>query len=386
MPRIRSVHPEICDSEELAQISAAAERTYVRLWTHLDDEGRIADRPKVLAARLYPVHDDVGPAEVDHDLEELATAGLVIRYQVDGAAYLAVRGSWDRWQRPQNPKPSAIPPPPGSAVDPVAQMTGNTIRARRKAAGLSLRALAEQLDIDHSYLSRAERGQSVLSVELRQKLVQLLPKAVDNRGDRGDSTEVTTGHQASYPQEDGPRVVTKGDHLVSSGDSPTVTSENGQLPPPTDPSTTPDADTAADVVSSGDHLVTDGDTERELEWERELNPPRAHASEPPAPDGSTTDDGGGRTDQEQPNPDLAYQQAVIGRLPDRIRRRLAAEGPRALGRLHRALRDARLAGIRIGAIRDALNAAPALDAGTKSIAAVATTRIRNLIGQEPASA
>lgn len=270
MARIRSVHPEICDSDELAQISAEAERTYVRLWTHLDDEGRITDRPKVLAARLYPVHDHVGPTEVDRDLAELATAGLIVRYRVDGAAYLAVRGSWDRWQQPRDPKPSAIPPPPGAQIDPVAQMTGETVRARRTAAGLSLRALAEQLDIDHAHLSRAERGQATLSVDLRQRLVQLLPAG----GDHGDSLTVTT----SPDPEPAHPVDNRGDQVVTDGDSvrsPEVTTLDDAAHPATDPTSDPD-ETAGDqwcaVVTNGD---TEGEREREREeeWEKEMGTP-----------------------------------------------------------------------------------------------------------------
>ena len=58
MARIRSVKPELCTSETMAEVSAEAERTFVRLWTHCDDEGRCKDNPKLLKAALFPLHDD----------------------------------------------------------------------------------------------------------------------------------------------------------------------------------------------------------------------------------------------------------------------------------------------------------------------------------------
>lgn len=119
MPRIRSVHPEICDDVALSAISANAERTYVRLWTHLDDEGRAEDRPKLLAARLYPEHDDMGPAEVERDLAELETAGLLIRYEAEGKRILTAKPSaWKKFQKPRHPTASKLPPMPETSAQP----------------------------------------------------------------------------------------------------------------------------------------------------------------------------------------------------------------------------------------------------------------------------
>lgn len=110
MPRIRSVHPDICEDDVLASVSAYAERTFVRLWTVLDDEGRTKDNPRLLAAQLYPLHDRV---DVDRDLAELAAAGLVLRYEVDGKRYLCAKPeAWARYQKPRRKVASKLPPPP----------------------------------------------------------------------------------------------------------------------------------------------------------------------------------------------------------------------------------------------------------------------------------
>lgn len=112
MPRIRSVHPEICEDITLAEVSAYAERTFVRLWTHLDDEGRGVDEPKLLKARLYPLHDSMTVERVEKDLAELEAKGLLQRYEVDGKRYLSAKPqAWHQWQKPQRRKPSKLPAP-----------------------------------------------------------------------------------------------------------------------------------------------------------------------------------------------------------------------------------------------------------------------------------
>ena len=108
MARIRSVKPELCSSETMAGVSAEVERTFVRLWTHCDDEGRAKDHPKLLKAQLFPLHDDVTAADVDRHLDDLVRAGCIVRYRVDGERFLCIP-SWANHQRPQKPQTSKIP-------------------------------------------------------------------------------------------------------------------------------------------------------------------------------------------------------------------------------------------------------------------------------------
>lgn len=121
MARIRSVKPEICTSETMARLTAVEERTFCRLWTHLDDEGRAVDNPRLIKAAIYPLHDDMTADAVDAILDALAAEGLIVRYVVDGKRYLAVP-SWREHQRPQKSIPSKLPAPgrEGDDNDPVA--------------------------------------------------------------------------------------------------------------------------------------------------------------------------------------------------------------------------------------------------------------------------
>ena len=110
MPRIRSIHPDACDSEKLASLSDSAERTLFRLLTHSDDEGRGEDRTKLLAAKLYPLHDGKDADTVDADLDELQQVGLLVRYTVSGKRYYTIPTFKD-WQNPRHPTPSKLPGP-----------------------------------------------------------------------------------------------------------------------------------------------------------------------------------------------------------------------------------------------------------------------------------
>lgn len=113
MPRIRSIHPDICDDETVAGLSAYAFRTWVLLWTHLDDKGRGPDNPKLWKGKLYPLADDVTSERVLRDLDELTACGLLIRYEADGKRWLTTKPeTWAKYQRPQHPTPSKIPDPP----------------------------------------------------------------------------------------------------------------------------------------------------------------------------------------------------------------------------------------------------------------------------------
>lgn len=113
MPRIRSVHPEICEDDCLPEVSAYAERTFVRLWTHMDDEGRVVDDARLLKAKLYPLHDSMTAERVEKDLCELAQVDLLQRYVVDGKRYLCAKPkAWARWQKPRRKVESKLPPSP----------------------------------------------------------------------------------------------------------------------------------------------------------------------------------------------------------------------------------------------------------------------------------
>jgi hypothetical protein len=95
----------------MATLPAALERTYVRLWTHCDDDGRAIDNPRLIKAALYPLNDEQTHQTIDTELDQLQERGLITRYEVDGFRFLAVV-KWHQYQKPQKKVESKYPPPP----------------------------------------------------------------------------------------------------------------------------------------------------------------------------------------------------------------------------------------------------------------------------------
>lgn len=115
MARIRSVHPDICTDEALVNASAAAERLYVRLWTHLDDDGRCVDNALLLKAALFPIHQHVTAKHIGGWVDELVSLGCLFRYEHAGRHYLTVKPDrWSVWQKPRRKVDSKLPAPASS--------------------------------------------------------------------------------------------------------------------------------------------------------------------------------------------------------------------------------------------------------------------------------
>lgn len=117
MARIRTIKPEFFTSLTVADLPLSARLTFIGLWTHVDDEGRCVDDPRLVRAAVWPL-DDRTAAEVEDDLRALHDASLIRRYEAAGRRFLAV-SNWSEHQRIDKPKPSKIPAPEdGTPVPP----------------------------------------------------------------------------------------------------------------------------------------------------------------------------------------------------------------------------------------------------------------------------
>lgn len=127
--RIRSVSPDICIDKKLAEMDdARAERTFVRLWTYCDDDGRARAEIRLIKAAIYPLHDSMTPAEVQRDIDLLAHWELVVLYEIDGEPYLHVP-KFSKWQKPNRKVDSKLPPPPppGNSMRPHSQSSESAV-------------------------------------------------------------------------------------------------------------------------------------------------------------------------------------------------------------------------------------------------------------------
>ena len=114
MARIRSIKPEFPQSESMGNVSRDARLTFILLWTLADDEGRLRGNSRMLASLLFPYDDgedghvSTTGKNVEAWLDELEREGCIVRYQIDGAAYVQV-SNWLIHQKIDKPSKSKIP-------------------------------------------------------------------------------------------------------------------------------------------------------------------------------------------------------------------------------------------------------------------------------------
>lgn len=101
MARIRTLKPEFCSSEQVADCSPNARLLFVCMWCFCDDAGIHQDSPKRLKMEVFP-SDDFTAADVSAMVDELVVAGLLERYMVRDASYLRVTG-WRKHQKIDQP-------------------------------------------------------------------------------------------------------------------------------------------------------------------------------------------------------------------------------------------------------------------------------------------
>lgn len=110
MARIRNIKPDFFMSDDVSELDYRTRLTWIGLWTHADDHGRLKDNPRAIKGAVWSLDDSVAVREVEADLGMLARRGRIVRYQADGQRYLAIV-NWHRHQRPNRPSPSKIPAP-----------------------------------------------------------------------------------------------------------------------------------------------------------------------------------------------------------------------------------------------------------------------------------
>lgn len=108
----RILKESICTSDSIDQLSSFCENFFYRLIVNCDDYGRMDARPKVLAAKLYPLK-DIRTEHIEKALQALASAELVTLYEVDGKPYLQMR-TWSAHQTIRAKK-SKYPSPDGES-------------------------------------------------------------------------------------------------------------------------------------------------------------------------------------------------------------------------------------------------------------------------------
>ena len=150
MARARNIKPGFFMNEVLAEFSFATRLMFIGLWTLADREGRLEDRPKRIKIQLFPLDDGL---DIDSMMSDLAKAGFLVRYEVDGVRYCQI-ANFTKHQTPHHKEAaSEFPPPAGQpaitrhAYD-VPKRQRESIFARDGHACLKCSS-TEALTIDH---------------------------------------------------------------------------------------------------------------------------------------------------------------------------------------------------------------------------------------------
>lgn len=101
MPRIRTIKPEFCVSEQVAECSTTARLLFVLMWCWCDDGGRHPANTKRLKMELFP-GDSFSDKEMRGFVSELIEAGLLIEYVYENAVFWQVTG-WKKHQKIDKP-------------------------------------------------------------------------------------------------------------------------------------------------------------------------------------------------------------------------------------------------------------------------------------------
>lgn len=108
MARIRTIKPGFFRDHDIAKLPLSARLTFIGLWTYVDDEGRGVDDPRLVKGDLWQLDDKHTVKKVDQDLQILAKAGRIERYEMNGRRYLRVV-KWKQHQKINRPSDSVIP-------------------------------------------------------------------------------------------------------------------------------------------------------------------------------------------------------------------------------------------------------------------------------------
>jgi len=114
MARIRSLKPELPQSESMGNVSRDARLTFIQLFTLADDEGRLRGNSRMLASLLFPYDDGedghvlTTAKDVEAWLVELERESCIVRYQIGAAPYVQI-SNWLIHQKIDKPSKSKIP-------------------------------------------------------------------------------------------------------------------------------------------------------------------------------------------------------------------------------------------------------------------------------------
>jgi hypothetical protein len=115
MSRARNIKPGFFENDELAECSAYARLLFIGLWTLADRRGILEDRPKRIAAAIFPYEQ----LDIEQLLTELSERGFVERYTVGDRRGILIPAFCKHQNPHQNESANSLPAPEQHQSTPV---------------------------------------------------------------------------------------------------------------------------------------------------------------------------------------------------------------------------------------------------------------------------
>ncbi|WDM42522.1 hypothetical protein KV395_04215 [Microbacterium luteolum] len=113
--------PEFWRSDDVAELDWHHRLVYIGLWSYVDDGGVGRDDIRLIVADLFPLDDrDEASRRTQEALTELSRSGHIVRYVVDGKAYLHIPTLLSH-QVINRPSKKRLPLPPNTPQPPLAE-------------------------------------------------------------------------------------------------------------------------------------------------------------------------------------------------------------------------------------------------------------------------
>ena len=122
--RARSLKPGLCKNEVLGKADPINTYVYEGLWMLADRAGRLEDRPERIHAEINPYRPEASTVQA---LDWLGAKHFIVRYRVNGHAYIWIPTFLDHQNPHVREPPSRIPPVEKADAD---QGSGNEHGAR----------------------------------------------------------------------------------------------------------------------------------------------------------------------------------------------------------------------------------------------------------------
>ena len=124
MARARNIKPGFFRNADLVELSFESRLLFIGLWTLADRSGRLEDKPKQIKMEIFPA-DNI---DCNALLDDLASTGMLARYEVDGKRYLQVV-NFAKHQNPHRDEKASTIPAQFEEQEEAVKPDANTVQA-----------------------------------------------------------------------------------------------------------------------------------------------------------------------------------------------------------------------------------------------------------------